>query len=97
IGGRAIRFDMLERLEEELDKATINGTAAETLLPKLVSLLGCSNEEGRLVLAALGWRRVDVTDAMPVWRKAREKRGPQKPKPPPDDSPFAGLKELIAK
>jgi len=97
IGGRAIRFDMLERLEEELDKATVNGTAAATLLPKLVSLLGSSNEEGRLVLAAMGWRQVDVTDAFPVWRKVQEKRRPQKSKPPPDNSPFAGLKELIAK
>src|SRR6185312_14689043 len=97
-GGRAIRFDMLERLEEELDKAARNGAGAASLLPKLVSLLGASNEEARLVLAALGWRQIGVKDADPVWRKASEKRRqPERQKPPPEHSPFAGLKELIAK
>jgi ATP-dependent RNA helicase SUPV3L1/SUV3 len=97
-GGRAIRFDMLERLEEDLDKAAVSGTDAATLLPKLVSLLGSSNEEARLVLAALGWRQMDVKDAPSVWRKAKEKRRPpERPKAAPLHSPFAGLKELIAK
>ena len=31
IGDRAIRFDMLERLESELDKATLNGADAAGL------------------------------------------------------------------
>jgi hypothetical protein len=50
-------------------------------------------------MTALGWRLVEVADAAPVWRKAREKRAPR-PKPekaPPKDSPFAGLKELLVK
>ena len=98
-GGRAIRFDMLERVESELDKATLNGADAQTLLPRLVSLLGSSNDEGKAVLAALGWRLVEVADAPPVWRKAREKRAhrPKPEKAPPIDSPFASLKELIVK
>jgi len=47
----------------------------------------------------LGWRLVEVTDAPSVWRKAKEKRPkrPQAEKQPPIDSPFAGLKELIAR
>ena len=68
---RAIRFDMLERLEDELEQALATGTDAETLLTKLVSLLGSGKEKARAVLAALGWRTVDVADAKPVWR-ARE-------------------------
>ena len=32
MGGRAIRFDMLERLEDELEQALVAGTDAETLL-----------------------------------------------------------------
>ena len=40
VGGRAIRLDMLERLEKELEKGAAAGTPAETLLTKLVSLLG---------------------------------------------------------
>ncbi len=98
VGGRAIRFDMLERLEEELDKATVSGADTGSLLPKLVSLLGTGNDEAREVLTALGWRQVDVQDAPPVWRKTKEKRRrPERLKPGPEHSPFAGLKELMAK
>jgi hypothetical protein len=98
---RAIRFDMLERLEDELEKALSAGTDAETLLTKLVSLLGSGKEEARAVLAALGWRMVEVADAKPVWRRTKEKRrrpDPAKPRPreiPVDPlSPFAGLAAL---
>jgi ATP-dependent RNA helicase SUPV3L1/SUV3 len=99
VGGRAIRFDMLERLEDELDKAAISGADAASLLPRLVSLLGTGNEEAKAVLAALGWRLTEVTDKAPVWRKAREKqpRRRAQEKAPPPDSPFAGLKELLVK
>ncbi len=99
MGGRAIRFDMLERLEDELEQALSSGTDSEALLTKLVSLLGSSKEEAGTVLAALGWRTVAVAGAKPVWRKTREKPGrhdkPRKTAPPPDpDSPFAGLAAL---
>ena len=101
MGNRAIRFDMLERLEDELEKALSSGTDAESLLTKLVSLLGTGKDEARAVLAALGWRAIDVAGAQPVWRRAREKtRRPEKaktrkPEPPPDPhSPFAGLAAL---
>jgi ATP-dependent RNA helicase SUPV3L1/SUV3 len=99
IGDRAIRFDMLERVESELAKATLNGADAQALLPRLVSLLGSSNDEARAVLTALGWRLVEVADAPPVWRKAKEKRAPRaKPeKMSSTSSPFAGLKELMVK
>jgi ATP-dependent RNA helicase SUPV3L1/SUV3 len=103
-GGRAIRFDMLERLEDELEKALSAGTDAETLLTRLVSLLGSGKDEARAVLAALGWRTVEVAGALPVWRKSREKiPRPQKtraPKPEPvfnPNSPFAGLAALRGK
>ena len=99
IGGRAIRFDMLERVESELDRATLSGADAATILPKLVSLLGTGNDEAKAVLAALGWRLIEVTDAPPVWRKRKEK--PRRIAPvqnrPLKDSPFAGLKELMVK
>ena len=99
IGGRAIRFDMLERVEKELDQAAISGADAAAILPKLVSLLGTGHDEATAVLAALGWRLTEVTDAKPVWRRRKEK--PRKPAPansrPPEHSPFAGLKELMVK
>ncbi len=94
--GRGIRLDMIERLEDELEKAAASGESADASLPRLVSLLGAGNEEGRSVLAALGWRTVPVEGAAPVLRKAREKRRPSEPeKVPPSDSPFAGLAQLV--
>jgi ATP-dependent RNA helicase SUPV3L1/SUV3 len=98
-GNRAIRFDMLERLEDELEQALASGADAETLLNKIISLLGSGKDEARAVLAALGWRTVEVVDAKPVWRRAKEKRHhPQRqrpPEPPPNPhSPFAGLAAL---
>jgi len=104
MGGRAIRFDMLERLEDELEKALAAGTGAEPLLTRIVSLLGSGKDEARAVLAALGWRTVEVTGAEPVWRRTKEKaRQParektRKPVPQPNPhSPFAGLAALMEK
>jgi len=99
---RAIRFDMLERLEDELETALSAGTDAETLLTKLVSLLGSGKEEARAVLIALGWRTVEVADAKPVWRRTKEKprrqdrAKPERKRETPVDplSPFAGLAAL---
>ncbi len=94
--GRAVRLDMLERLEDELEKAAAEGISAETSLPKLVSLLGIGNDEAKAVLAALGWQMAAVADAPSVWRKARPKRKRlAAEKPPSPDSPFASLAQLV--
>jgi ATP-dependent RNA helicase SUPV3L1/SUV3 len=102
LAARAIRFDMLERLEDELEKALSSGTDAETLLTRLVSLLGCGKDEARAVLAALGWRSVEVAGAAPVWRRVKTSRPqPARRKAPAvkvtvnPNSPFAGLAALI--
>jgi ATP-dependent RNA helicase SUPV3L1/SUV3 len=98
VSGRAIRFDMLERVEDELEKALSAGTDAETLLTKLVSLLGSGKEEARDVLGALGWRAIEVAGAKPVWRRTKQRPLPDRAKPrtiePPANSPFAGLAAL---
>jgi ATP-dependent RNA helicase SUPV3L1/SUV3 len=99
-GDRAIRFDMLERLEDELEKALSAGTDAETLLIRLVSLLGSGKDEARTVLTALGWREIAVEGAKPVWRRAKQRpqhaaRAKRKEEPPPNpNSPFASLAAL---
>ena len=94
--GRAIRLDMLERLEDELEKAAAAGAGVEASLPKLVSLLGAGNEEGKAVIEGLGWRMVSVEGAGPVWRRPREKRRrPERQKAVIPDSPFAGLAQLV--
>jgi ATP-dependent RNA helicase SUPV3L1/SUV3 len=111
VGRRAIRLDMLERLEEELEKGAAAGVNAETLLPKLVSLIGSGNDELKDVLSKLGWNVVEVADngngVTHVWRKhvapapRREQRKPKKPREfvveVRPDSPFAGLAALIRK
>jgi len=101
LGRRAIRFDMLERVENELEQALSAGTDAQTMLTRLVSLMGSGKDEARAVLAALDWREVEVAGAQPVWRRAGEKRRradrgkAQKQVAPPDpNSPFAGLAAL---
>ena len=105
VGPRAIRLDMLERLEQELGNAATTGQAADAAVPKLVSLLGCDRATLDDVLAALGWSRVTVSgEASPsVWRQAqprvRHRRRGRRPLPTPrpsPDSPFAGLAALIA-
>ncbi|HEY0301809.1 MAG TPA: helicase-related protein, partial [Rhizomicrobium sp.] len=113
IARRAIRLDMLERLEEELEKGAAGGANDETLLPKLVSLIGSGNDELKDVLAEMHWQIVDVADTgngvTHVWRK----QAPRAPRPPKQrrekrepkefkveirpDSPFAGLAALIRK
>jgi ATP-dependent RNA helicase SUPV3L1/SUV3 len=112
VAKRAIRFDMLERLEEELEKAAASGTTADALLPKLVSLLGCGNDELKEILSTLGWRIVEVADAgagvRTVWRRApvrtrqreprREKSAERKTKPFERAKPTAAsLADLAAR
>ena len=106
-GGQCHRVvvDMLERLEEELEKGAAAGTAADELLTKLVSLLGSDRETLDRVLAALGWQKVTVEGETPLIvlrrkalppRKHRPHR-PQKPSAPRADSPFAELAVLVGK
>jgi ATP-dependent RNA helicase SUPV3L1/SUV3 len=113
VGKRAIRLDMLERLEDELEKGAAAGANAEVLLPKLVSLIGSSNDELKATLAQLGWHIVDVADTgngvTQVWRKQavktprpekhrRDRREPSQPKIVVNpNSPFAGLAALLRK
>ena len=106
---RAIRFDMLERLEDELEKGAASGATADVLMPKLVSLLGCGNDEMKAILSALGWRVMEVADAgagvRTVWRRAparqrqpkREKPAERKAKPSPATPSAASLAELAAR
>jgi ATP-dependent RNA helicase SUPV3L1/SUV3 len=109
VSNRAIRLDMLDRLEEELESATRSGGTAEALMPKLVSLLGCDRETLERVLEELAWSRVAVSggeQSTSVWRvkaQPRREHPPRKHAKPgkrrnpeqPSDSPFAQLKALL--
>ena len=108
VGYRAIRLDMLDRLEEELEKGAAGGSQSASIFPRLVSLLGCSNDELKDVLERLGWRVIDVSDngqgASKVWRKVRERQSRRRNDRTATtnneghaDSPFAELAVLIRK
>ena len=93
VAGRAIRLDMLERLQDELDKSLTDD--AEVMLTRIVSFLGSSREEAQAVLTKLGWKQREVKDAAPVWRKAPQKREkPIRETPVDPNSPFAQLAAL---
>jgi ATP-dependent RNA helicase SUPV3L1/SUV3 len=110
VGPRAIRIDMLDRLEQELEAAAVAGTTADAAIPKLVSLLGVDRETMDGVLAALGWNRIDVANAeepRTVLRfaqprsKKHQKHHQAKRREPEvtirPDSPFAELAVLVRK
>jgi ATP-dependent RNA helicase SUPV3L1/SUV3 len=105
VAGRPIRFDMLERLEDELEKGAASGAATDALLPKLVSLLGCGNDKLKEILSTLGWTTVEVADAGTVWRRTpvrsrKQDRERAKKEPPPSrkTKPSAtALNELAAR
>jgi ATP-dependent RNA helicase SUPV3L1/SUV3 len=89
--GRAIRLDMLERLEDVLEKALIEGSTADELTPKLVSLLGCGNDQLKEVLEALNWQTLEVADGKHVWRRAAPKHiRRQRKQPRGGDKPSKG-------
>jgi len=107
IAHRAIRVDILERLEDELEKGVVEAITADAMIPRLVSLLGCDRTTLEAVLAQLGWKIVEVAGAEPattVWRHkssrhTQTKRGSktklQRRGPAADpNSPFAGLARL---
>jgi ATP-dependent RNA helicase SUPV3L1/SUV3 len=77
VAQRAIRVDMLERLEDELEKGVAEGATADAMIPRLVSLLGCDRATLEAVLQRLGWKIVEVTSeaAAPIsaWRHKRER------------------------
>ncbi|MBV9331009.1 MAG: helicase, partial [Alphaproteobacteria bacterium] len=100
VGQRAIRFDILERIEDELDNGAKLGLGAAPLLEKIISLLGCSKEAGELVLEELGWASLDVAGHAPGSRvlrfraKALTGVSRRSPEAPSRNSPFASLAKL---
>ncbi|MBI3676106.1 MAG: disulfide oxidoreductase [Proteobacteria bacterium] len=110
-GPRAVRLDMLDRLEEELEAAAAKGQTADAAIPKLVSLLGCDRDTLEKILAALGWSRVEVAntnESTSVWRNTGTRTQPRRQHAHKKkkkhatvtvrpDSPFASLATLVRK
>jgi len=101
LGGRAVRLDILERIEAELEAAATAGTSADAQMPKLASYLGCDFSSVARVLEALGWSLTDVADpAAPtqVWRQRRLPRPTHRQRRADNvHSPFAQLAALGAR
>ena len=108
IADRAVRLDIVERIEDALAQSAEKQNDADEALNVLLSLLGCSKDEALTVAAALGWRRetrvlkgTEPLETKAVWgrvragkHRQRKERGPRKIIVRPD-SPFARLAELI--
>jgi ATP-dependent RNA helicase SUPV3L1/SUV3 len=103
VGTRAVRLDILERVEDVLADSSRGDRNADQTIQGIVSLLGSGNEEARQLIGALGWKqetRGSGDDAKSVWQRTHQRNHRHKPrerhrpayKP---DSPFAGLKALI--
>jgi ATP-dependent RNA helicase SUPV3L1/SUV3 len=102
LGPRAVRLDILERLESVLVDAAKSKKNADAVLNILVSLMGCSQTDSLAVTDHLGWRRQshqhENGELVQVWRRAKRpsaSRHRQRGRPTKADSPFARLARLI--
>jgi hypothetical protein len=98
IAGRAVRMDIVDRIDDALVTASQSRSDASIAVNAVVSLLGSSIESAVAVARGLGWKQVPADQsgsAVMVWqpirtRKRRQRRGPH------HDSPFAGLAALAS-
>ena len=96
-GGRALRVDMLDRLETELLTASKANTPIREVA--LGQRVGLSAEELGAVLTGLGYVRAEGEDGAVTWKRKRPSRQQQanrqrREKPTNEDHPFAKLRQL---
>jgi ATP-dependent RNA helicase SUPV3L1/SUV3 len=93
IAGRAIRMDIVDRIDKVLLTASQARSDAADSLNTVVSLLGSSVDSAIAVARGLGWTQGPADSsgsAATIWRPVRiRKRRPRQM--PRRDSPFAGL------
>ena len=95
-GAKAIRIDMLERL----DQALRDKQGDDMIVPtgELTGLVGCSNEEFAAVMRALGYEKLTMEDESVRYR-IRGRRGRPRPSAPvaaPAAAPLAEAAEVEA-
>jgi len=103
LGDRAVRLDILERVDSELAAAARSGAGAEDVTRRISSLLGSGIDETVKLSLALGWEQShgkNEDGQGKVWRrkgpKLRKRRKRRRSKAiPQSDSPFADLATLI--
>ncbi|PWR18606.1 helicase-related protein [Zavarzinia aquatilis] len=79
-GAKAIRIDMLERLDQSLREK--QGEDMITPTGELTGLVGCSNEEFVAVMRALGYEKLTLEDGAVRYRVRGRKGRPQRPARP---------------
>ena len=102
LGMRAVRLDILERMETVLADAAKLKKNADEVMTVLVSLLGCGHADALALLSVLGWKRqmraIKDGEPIPVWERAKHARSQKhqrQRKPARSNSPFAQLADLI--
>jgi len=97
-GGRALRVDMLDRLETELLTLAKAGGKAGAVVREVAlgQKIGVSAEELGAVLTGLGYARSVAEDGTVTWRRGRRPPGPRprRESPANADHPFAKLRQL---
>jgi ATP-dependent RNA helicase SUPV3L1/SUV3 len=102
VAGRAVRLDIIERMEAMISQASRGNASAGELATKIASLLGCGVDEVIAIARALGWRRENgkSPEAHATWKRLhRGKHGKQRVADddgPAPNSPFAELAALIS-
>ncbi|WP_188258803.1 helicase-related protein [Azospirillum tabaci] len=92
-GPRALRVDMLDRLETELLTAAKEGRAVAE--PALAQMIGAKPDELEAVMKGLGYTRSVAEDGAVSWRRRRNPRHkPRREAPVNADHPFAKLRQL---
>ncbi|MFC5355711.1 helicase-related protein [Azospirillum himalayense] len=92
-GPRALRVDMLDRLETELLTAAKEGRAVAE--PVLAQMIGAKPDELEAVMKGLGYTRSVAEDGAVSWRRRRNPRHkPRREAPVNADHPFAKLRQL---
>src|SRR5262249_46703644 len=72
LGMRAVRLDILERVEDILAEGS---RSADETSAAIVSLLGSTNEDAHELIVALGWKqetRGSGENAKTVWQRVRQ-------------------------
>jgi ATP-dependent RNA helicase SUPV3L1/SUV3 len=102
VGDRAVRLDIIERIEDMLIESAREARNADETMTQIVSLLGSGVEAALALIGALGWMREirgSGDEAKPVWQRLRKAKHARKRRPREKqakaDSPFAGLAALI--
>jgi ATP-dependent RNA helicase SUPV3L1/SUV3 len=98
VGGRAVRLDILDRVDEVLGTASSRRADVDQSLNTLVSLLGSNIETALAVAGGLGWKQVpgDTGDSSVLhWQQVPSRKRMQR-KRSQRDSPFAGLSVLTS-